>query len=84
MRLRRLFTDHPKSVGETYVEHFRAAISFAVRLLAGGAACLVHAVFPFLFKSTGSGFVRELHGRMVINRSRVVAHDRVRDESSGT
>jgi len=68
MRPIELFTRHPASVGESYGEHFQAATGFGLRMLAGAIACLVHAVFPFLFVKTGSGIIRELHDRMVVNR----------------
>jgi len=69
--LRRLFTEHPASVGETYGEHLRAAAGFALTLLRAGCACLLHALLPFLFVHTGSRAVERLHDRMVVNRSRV-------------
>jgi hypothetical protein len=37
-------------------------------MLAGGAACLVHAVVPALFTSTGSDTVRRLHRAMAARR----------------
>ncbi|WP_029032175.1 DUF6356 family protein [Salinarimonas rosea] len=64
------FTDHPASVGETYLEHMGVAFSFGGRLLVAGLACLAHGVFPFLFTKTGSRTVGELHERMVANRVR--------------
>ena len=64
------FTDHPASVGETYGEHFVVASGFGWRLIAAGAACLVHAIFPFLFERTGSRMVTALHERMVTSRRR--------------
>lgn len=66
----RLFTDHPASVGETYVEHLGMAGGFGLRMILGGLACLVHGLLPFLFTKTGSRIVTELHGRMVTHRSR--------------
>ena len=65
-----LFTEHPRSVGETYLEHMGVAASFGGRLLVAGFACLVHAVLPFLFTKTGSRAITELHDRMVANRVR--------------
>jgi hypothetical protein len=38
-------------------------------MMLSGAACLVHAVFPFLFSRTGSECIRQLHDRMVLNRN---------------
>ncbi|MFV0623319.1 DUF6356 family protein [Sphingomonas sp. ac-8] len=60
----RLFTDHPRSVGESYLAHARTAARFGVAMLAGGAACLVHAVVPALFTRTGSDTVKQLHAQM--------------------
>jgi hypothetical protein len=69
MGLRRLFTEHPESVGETYLQHLFAASGFAVRMVFGGIACLLHAVFPFAFRRTGSECIETLHQRMVLHRS---------------
>ena len=43
---------------------------FGQRLLAGGLACLVHAVLPFLFVKTGSALIGEMHEQMVTHRRR--------------
>lgn len=64
----KLFTEHPKSVGETYPEHFMMASSFGIPMIMAGFACLLHGFFPFLFEKTGSNLVRKLHHRMVANR----------------
>ncbi len=66
--LNRLFLDHPRSVGESYSEHMTMAGSFGLAMLVGGCACLVHAVLPCLFTSTGSGIVARLYRRMVTHR----------------
>jgi len=66
----RLFTEHPASVGESYVEHMHSAFTFGARMLAAGCACLLHGVLPFLFVTTGSSAVRHLHDRMITHRSR--------------
>ena len=65
-----LFCDHPASVNETYAEHLVVASGFALRLIAGALACLVHALLPFLFVKTASVIIEELHERMVMNRRR--------------
>lgn len=58
------FTSHPKEVGETYGGHFVAASGFGLRMIAGGLACLIHAVLPFLFVNTGSRTMDALHRRL--------------------
>lgn len=73
MKMHALFSEHPASVGETYGEHLATAGGFSARLFVGAAACLVHAVLPFLFVRTGSSIIAELHDRMVVNRARTGA-----------
>ena len=64
------FQHHPSEVGETYWEHFCHALGFALRLFVAAGACLVHAILPFLFTSTGSTMINNLYSRMVQNRSK--------------
>lgn len=52
--MRKIFTDHPRSIGETYIQHLKFATYFGFHLTLGGIACIIHAIFPFLFKTTGS------------------------------
>ncbi len=68
--LKSLFTAHPASVDETYGEHMAVATGFALRLVLGGLACLIHGLLPFLFEKTGSSIITELHQRMVMHRGR--------------
>ncbi len=58
------FTRHPHEIGESYGQHFRAAAGFGFRMIGGGLACLAHAVFPFLFETTGSDTTRALHRKL--------------------
>jgi hypothetical protein len=64
MSLKRLFTEHPDSVGESYFEHMGVALSFAGPLLVAGMAALVHAFLPFLCLRTSSTIVKRLYARM--------------------
>jgi len=64
----RLFLIHPESVGESYFQHQRAALSFAGPLFLAGFACLLHAVIPGLCERTASSRINLLHDRMVTNR----------------
>lgn len=50
----KIFTDHPRSVGESYLQHMRLALTFGSKMVFGGLACMIHAIFPFLFVTTGS------------------------------
>ena len=70
MSLTSVFTEHPASVGESYLRHMRTGVGFGVRMMLAGLACLVHAVFPFLFVATGSRCIEQLHECMVLHRRR--------------
>jgi len=65
------FTQHPSDLGESYAAHFINASAFGLRMLTGGAAVLVHAIFPFLFVKTGSHTMATLHRRMTGRSERV-------------
>ena len=71
MSIQDKFTEHPASVGETYGQHFVAAMGFSFAMLRGALCCALHAVFPFLCVSTGSEAICDLHERMVTKRSRL-------------
>ena len=62
--LRRLFIEHPASVGESYMQHMRVAAGFGLSMLLGAGACFAHAIVPAIFKRTGSGTVKRLHARL--------------------
>ena len=72
LKVWRLFNQHPASVGESYFQHGRAACAFGLFMLMGGIACLVHAVFPFLYVRTASNRVAALHARMITHRIKMV------------
>ena len=66
---RRLFLDHPTSVGESYAEHFGVASGFGLKMIWGGARCTLHAVLPFVWKTAGSDTVAALHAELVTKRN---------------
>lgn len=60
-RVTKVFTEHPASEGETYVEHFKVAMGMS-RQLAGAAMCAaVHAFYPNAHKVEASTRIRVLN-----------------------
>jgi hypothetical protein len=51
-------------------------------MIAAGAACMLHGLFPFLFVTTGSKTVKHLHERMITHRSRVKAAPELIDQGA--
>jgi hypothetical protein len=68
MDIKRIFTEHPSTVGESYGEHLVTAAGFGARMLVAGSACMIHALLPFLFQKNGSRTIAELNIRMVTGR----------------
>ena len=74
--IKRAFTEHPASVGESYAEHMGMAFGFGAKMVASGLACLIHGILPFLFTRTGKDCIEDLHRRMVTHRDRrTLVHD---------
>lgn len=67
--MKRAFTEHPASVGETYTQHMGMAFGFGGKMVFAGIACLIHGIFPFLFKCTGRKCIEDLHHKMVTHRN---------------
>ena len=61
---RRLFLSHPASVGESYFQHQRVALSFALPLLGAGVAAVAHALVPAVCERTAGDIIRKLHSRL--------------------
>lgn len=60
-----IFTEHPASVNETYLQHARFASTFAFWLGVACLAALVHAVIPKLCETTASEIIKRLHARIM-------------------
>ena len=60
----RLFTEHPKTVGETYWQHLLFATRTGATMVLAGLACMLHGVLPFLCTTTGSRAIRKLAARL--------------------
>lgn len=70
----RLFFAHPRSVRESYVEHAVAAGTIGMRMIAGGLACLVHAVVPAMCVRTGSTTIKQLYAEMKARQPHYATH----------
>lgn len=64
-----LFTKHPNEVGMNYFQHMWFAFTIVGKLIYAGFACFTHAFFPFLFTTTTSGIVSELHSKITQRKS---------------
>lgn len=58
--MRKMFTEHPHSLGESYAQHAVFAFKFGINLLYAGFACFIHAIFPFIFQKTASNLLLQM------------------------
>ena len=79
-----LFTKHPHSIGESYFQHLRFAFMFGVTMAWGGIACMLHAIFPFIFPKTASNILlkmtQDFVERMPVVDERVIVLSRTIEE----
>ena len=68
--MKNIFTEHPKSVNETYFEHMRCAFKFHCTLLRLSLCALIHGIFPFLCETTASDGIKELNDCMQNRRKK--------------
>lgn len=65
----RLLLAHPRTVGESYVEHAGIASRFGAAMVVGGFKCLAHAVLPAVFERSASDCVGKLNGELTRRRA---------------
>ena len=68
--LDRLFLAHPRTVGESYLEHCAFAFRIGSRLLLAGSAALVHSVVPCLCETTASRIILAMNADIVARRAK--------------
>jgi hypothetical protein len=59
-----IFTQHPRSIQETYWEHLSFAARCGGLMVMAGLACITHAIFPFVFTTTASTMMYKLTDEM--------------------
>lgn len=65
----RLFQEHPRSLGMSWWQHGIGAVRIGAEMIAGGSACLVHAIVPGWFTQTAGRTVERLHAHMLHRRA---------------
>lgn len=66
-KLYRIFNDHPKDAGETYLQHLLFTLKTSARFIYIAFAIAMHGIFPFLFATTASDQVLRIY-EIVIKR----------------
>lgn len=75
---KRLFVDHPKEVGETYVEHAGVASRMGWKLAKLSGCAFIHAIMPGAHKTTVSTSIKRMADDMGY-RAEVARESRMKD-----
>ena len=59
--MRRLFLDHPRSLGMSWAGHGAGAVKIGAELIGAGCAAIVHAVVPGWFTETAGKAVTRIY-----------------------
>ena len=59
--MKNIFTEHPKQVSETYLQHMQKALSFSIKLSWMSLHALIHAFLPFLCVTSVSEKIKEMN-----------------------
>tara|TARA_Y100000034_G_scaffold46292_1_gene56954 strand:- start:2695 stop:3012 length:318 start_codon:yes stop_codon:yes gene_type:complete len=71
-KIYKIFTEHPNSVNETYLQHMWQAIKFSVKLEWLAFCVFIHAIFPFWNEFTASDGIKKLNDFMQKRRKKAV------------
>ena len=66
---RRMFVNHPRSLGMSWVGHGIGAMKIGGELLGAGLACIVHAIVPGLFTQTAGKTVTRMYDHMASRKA---------------
>ncbi len=62
--IRRLFMEHPRSLGMSWAGHGAGAVKIGAELIGAGCACIVHAAVPGWFTQTAGKTVTRVYDHM--------------------
>jgi hypothetical protein len=68
--LDRIFLAHPRTVGESYLEHSVFALRIGLRLVLAGMAALLHAIVPSLCETTASRIILAMNADILARRAK--------------
>lgn len=64
------FTEHPHSIGETYIEHFKFASRTGLAMVVAGFACISHAFVPAIFSKVATNTINRLSQQLQERKAR--------------
>ena len=74
-KIKKIFTEHPHSLGESYLEHLICAAGYGLRMIFAGFAAIIHSIFPFLFETTASDLAKEITGNVDSRKDEAVIQE---------
>ena len=44
-----------------YFNHLKHALGIGTNMVLGGACCIIHSIFPFIFHDTATGIIKKIY-----------------------
>ena len=76
------FTDHPKSVCMSYIQHFSFSFGLSFYFLKKSVQALIHSVFPNFYITSSSDVTKELNDKFKNVGCKSDLNDESNDESN--
>ena len=77
----RLFLEHPREVGESYLEHLGHSAGYGWRVLKISCFCFIHALIPGIFKTAASSRICAMADELD-DRAQLAREERCRQSGS--
>jgi hypothetical protein len=69
--MKNIFTKHPNSIGESYMQHLIKGVGFSIKLIVISCKAFIHAIMPCFFENSASDKVAELNDVMQKRKSQI-------------
>lgn len=73
--MKNIFTKHPNSIGETYLQHLLKGVGFSMKLILVSLKVFIHAILPCLFENSASDKVAELNDILQKRKDQINSDD---------
>tara|TARA_R110000824_G_scaffold401462_1_gene612242 strand:- start:462 stop:671 length:210 start_codon:yes stop_codon:yes gene_type:complete len=57
--------NHLEATEMSYFSHFKCALGIGTNMVLGGACCIVHSIFPFIFHNTATNIVKKIYFKYI-------------------
>ena len=57
---------HLEETEMSYFSHLKHALGIGAKMVLGGACCIVHSIFPFVFHNTATTIIKKIYFKYIV------------------